>query len=121
MDKNTDRAEFPDTIYRVILSAEDTQLKVSVTKIPCKKTAKIYKTIHGKHIKHTDDMVNQYFFGDKIMYRGYCMDEESIDDFISQMKEAAQNKAEALLKRANELYKTAHSDMVVTVKDWEPL
>lgn len=114
------QADFPDTIYRVILNSEGNELKVVVTDIPCKKTAKVSKTIHKRSIKHTLSGEIQSFFGNKIMYMGYCLEESQIQPLIDEMIKTARETAANMLKRAIELNDTAQSEAMISRKEWSP-
>lgn len=113
-------ADFPDTIYRVILNAEGDEFKIDVTNIPCIKTAKVSKTIHNRHIKHAQNGVIDSLFGDKIMYTGYCLDESEIETFIQRMVNQARKSATKALERATRLHETTRGDATISRKDWTP-
>lgn len=112
--------EFPSTLYRVTLNAElNPGLKVAVMAIPCRRTAKSFRTAHGKSIKHTaimqpDSVVDP----SRIMEYVYCEQEDQVQAAIDLLVTRARRKADALLARAMSLHEAAHGQPTIKREQW---
>ncbi|WP_455233169.1 hypothetical protein [Geopseudomonas aromaticivorans] len=114
------KEEFPSTVYRVTLNAElNPGLKVNVMSIPCRRTAKVFKTAHGKSIKQSEIMrPNSFVDRNLIMEYVYCDQEDQVSAAIDLLIARSRQKADAMLAKAMAIHEAAHSEPTIQRENW---
>lgn len=111
--------EFPDTLYRVRLNAESPpHFRVEVLEIPCKRTAKAFKTANGRLIKHDALMEPDSIYQPGMLIEHIYCQEDQIQAAVGLLVCRARKRADESLARAQAIHATVNSEPIVTHKCW---